>query len=119
MPVFGYLFPAKFHRKTPCFGVFLRRLIPSTIFTKFFYFFLKFGFSEGYPAHQRVISTNSINVVVNFRLNSFGFLNGFPGIDYNIGLRDQIEALKWINSNIERFGGITMIISCLNLLNFL
>jgi len=53
-------------------------------------------------------------IVVNFayRLNVFGYLateelasespNGTTG---NYGLLDQIQALKWINENIEAFGG--------------
>ena len=45
-------------------------------------------------------------VVVNFnyRLGALGFLN-LPGIPPNIGLQDQIAALKWVQENIERFGG--------------
>lgn len=49
-----------------------------------------------------------IGVSINYRLNGFGFLTsdeisqkGFT----NVGLRDQIQAIHWINENIEGFGG--------------
>lgn len=47
------------------------------------------------------------NVVVvnfNYRLGALGFLN-FPGIPPNLGILDQVAALKWVQNNIERFGG--------------
>ena len=45
-------------------------------------------------------------VVVNFnyRLGVLGFLN-FPGIPSNLGILDQVAALKWVQNNIEKFGG--------------
>jgi para-nitrobenzyl esterase len=51
-------------------------------------------------------------VSFNYRLGNFGFFahpalsaeqRGFPAVNY--GLMDQIAALKWIRSNISRFGG--------------
>ena len=47
-------------------------------------------------------------VTVNYRLGPVGFLSlqdpelGIPG---NAGLKDQTFALKWVQRNIERFGG--------------
>jgi para-nitrobenzyl esterase len=41
---------------------------------------------------------------INYRLNALGF-SELPGIESNIGMLDQIEALKWINKNIHHFGG--------------
>ncbi|XP_033105819.1 cholinesterase 2-like [Anneissia japonica] len=47
-----------------------------------------------------------IVVTINYRLNFYGFLttgdDDYPG---NIGLFDQLEALKWVNKNIGAFGG--------------
>ena len=52
-----------------------------------------------------------IYVSIGYRLNAFGYLahpdlndeSGIPSGNY--GVRDQIAALKWINENIEAFGG--------------
>lgn len=53
-----------------------------------------------------LIDENVILVTVNYRLGVFGFMSlgseNYPG---NIGLRDQIHALKWVNENIHSFGG--------------
>jgi cholinesterase len=47
-------------------------------------------------------------VTFNYRLGPIGFLSlkdpnlGVPG---NAGLKDQTMALKWVQKNIEKFGG--------------
>ncbi|XP_026480236.1 venom carboxylesterase-6-like [Ctenocephalides felis] len=47
-----------------------------------------------------------ILVTFNYRLGVLGFLsNPDWGIKGNMGLQDQIMALKWVNENIEAFGG--------------
>ncbi|EMD33609.1 hypothetical protein CERSUDRAFT_117711 [Gelatoporia subvermispora B] len=49
-----------------------------------------------------------IFVSLNFRLNAFGFLPGQEAKDAgitNLGLRDQRQALKWIQQYIHNFGG--------------
>ena len=44
-------------------------------------------------------------VTINYRLGVFGFLND-PDLDeINLGIRDQVAALRWVRDNIVRFGG--------------
>lgn len=44
-------------------------------------------------------------VTVNYRLGVFGFLAGDEQGTSNLGLRDQLAALRWVAENIDRFGG--------------
>ena len=50
-------------------------------------------------------------VTINYRLGAFGFahLSDHGGEEFadsgNLGILDQIEALRWVQRNIERFGG--------------
>ncbi|OCH86430.1 carotenoid ester lipase precursor [Obba rivulosa] len=49
-----------------------------------------------------------IYVSLNFRLNAFGFLPGQEAKDAgitNLGLRDQRQALRWVQKYIHQFGG--------------
>ncbi|KAF0760307.1 esterase FE4 isoform X1 [Aphis craccivora] len=52
------------------------------------------------------LDENVIVVTMNYRLNALGFLNldidECPG---NMGLKDQLLAIKWVKSNIAAFGG--------------
>ncbi|KAK3744399.1 hypothetical protein QZH41_012156 [Actinostola sp. cb2023] len=49
---------------------------------------------------------NTIFITMNYRLGMLGFLNTqWSHIKGNYGLGDKIEALKWIQRNIKRFGG--------------
>lgn len=43
-------------------------------------------------------------VAINYRLGIDGFLP-IPGVPTNLGLRDMIAALKWVQDNIAVFGG--------------
>ena len=66
-----------------------------------------------YDCHNFVKNHNDIILVtITYRLSILGFLDLTlikGGEDYkespNLGLLDQIQALKWINKNIENFGG--------------
>lgn len=55
-----------------------------------------------------ILQKDVILVTLNYRLGAFGFLSfddptlEVPG---NAGLKDQTFALKWVQSNIEKFGG--------------
>lgn len=49
-------------------------------------------------------SQNVVVVTINYRLGGFGFLN-VPGADSNCGSWDQLQALRWIYSEIAAFGG--------------
>uniref|UniRef100_A0A4W5R7Q9 Carboxylesterase type B domain-containing protein n=1 Tax=Hucho hucho TaxID=62062 RepID=A0A4W5R7Q9_9TELE len=49
---------------------------------------------------------NIVVVTVNTRVAAFGFLStGSTALPGNAGLQDQIAALKWVQENIEAFGG--------------
>jgi acetylcholinesterase len=53
-----------------------------------------------------VSEENIIYVALQYRLGSLGFLNlDQPGAPGNMGMLDQVMALKWIHSNIAFFGG--------------
>lgn len=55
-------------------------------------------------------SPNVVVVSVYYRLDSFGFL-AHPDFsdssigDLNTGIKDQLQALKWVHDNIAAFGG--------------
>jgi para-nitrobenzyl esterase len=61
---------------------------------------------------ERLAARGDVVVVtLNYRLHAFGFLDlsELGGAEYassgNLGLLDQIAALRWVQANIERFGG--------------
>ncbi|KAJ7314434.1 extracellular triacylglycerol lipase precursor [Mycena albidolilacea] len=59
-------------------------------------------------ARSATRGTPIIYVNFNYRLGSLGFPTGFEADEkkaLNLGLRDQIAALSWIQENIEFFGG--------------
>ena len=47
---------------------------------------------------------NVVIVSINYRLGALGFLY-VPGKTANVGLLDQVLALKWVQDNISNFGG--------------
>eukprot|EP00929_Paragymnodinium_shiwhaense_P090495 TRINITY_DN50687_c0_g1_i1.p1 TRINITY_DN50687_c0_g1~~TRINITY_DN50687_c0_g1_i1.p1 ORF type:complete len:505 (-),score=31.60 TRINITY_DN50687_c0_g1_i1:191-1528(-) len=47
-----------------------------------------------------------VHVTLNYRLGAFGFLYLDDGkMTPNLGLQDQITALRWVNKNIHSYGG--------------
>jgi bile salt-stimulated lipase len=45
-------------------------------------------------------------VTMNFRLGALGFLStGDEASQGNYGMKDQVEALRWVRKNIANFGG--------------
>lgn len=70
-------------------------------------------FSSGANWQGQVLSQHQQIVVVtfNFRLGVFGFLSGFDEdnhevvVEPNLGLLDQLAALRWIHNHIQEYGG--------------
>ncbi|PVF95506.1 alpha/beta-hydrolase [Serendipita vermifera] len=67
-----------------------------------------YGNPLGWPFEHWIEQFPDIVIVsVYYRLSIFGFLSApdGSGLDYNAGILDQIEALRWIKKNIASFGG--------------
>lgn len=65
-----------------------------------------YGYANQYDGSYLAGHGNVIVVTVNYRLSVFGFLS--TGDDHapgNVGLRDQVLALKWLKDNVAKFGG--------------
>lgn len=65
---------------------------------------LRTGSNSDYDGELLASSGDVVVVNMNYRLGVLGFLY-VPGKTANVGLLDQVEALKWVNQNIEVFGG--------------
>ncbi|MCQ2227652.1 MAG: carboxylesterase family protein [Bacteroidales bacterium] len=75
------------------------------------------GYREGWGSEpefdgQEWAEKDVILVTINYRLGVFGFMThpeltaeSPNGVSGNYGILDQIESLKWVNKNIEQFGG--------------
>lgn len=67
-----------------------------------------FQSGNAYGAHQKHAAAigDVVGVSINYRLNALGFVVG-EGAKYsgNMGLHDQILALRWVQTNIHKFGG--------------
>ena len=61
-----------------------------------------------YDMEKFCLETGCIMVTFNYRVNLYGFLDlrfADPSFEPNLGLRDQIMAVRWIHDNIAAFGG--------------
>ncbi|KAF7278413.1 hypothetical protein GWI33_008449 [Rhynchophorus ferrugineus] len=64
------------------------------------------GYTIGGVGPKFFMDENVILVAFNYRLGPFGFLStGDDVITGNLGLKDQMFALKWVQKNIQYFGG--------------
>lgn len=65
-----------------------------------------FGGGEGFLPENIMKAQNMILITINYRLGILGFLSTEDGvIPGNFGLKDQVEALRWIQRNIASFNG--------------
>lgn len=66
-----------------------------------------FQFGAGsYYGGKFLMDRDLILVTFNYRVGPFGFLStGDEVVPGNMGLKDQVLALKWVSDNIEYFGG--------------
>lgn len=63
------------------------------------------GSSSDHQPHL-MMERDVVLVTINYRVGAFGFLSlGTREIPGNAGMKDQVLALKWIQRNIESFGG--------------
>ena len=60
--------------------------------------------SQAYTDGSNLAKRGVTVVAANYRLGAFGFLND-PVLGANFGALDQIAALRWVQENIEMFGG--------------
>lgn len=67
------------------------------------------SYNMSWVVQQSVLNNKPvIGVSINYRLAAFGFIYGEEikaTHNQNLGLRDQREALKWVNRHISSFGG--------------
>ncbi|MBI5259715.1 MAG: carboxylesterase/lipase family protein [Burkholderiales bacterium] len=68
------------------------------------------GSARAFTGTHLALQGDMVVVSINYRLGALGFVNfgealGDDRIASNLGLRDQIEALRWVRRNIAAFGG--------------
>ncbi|XP_065371728.1 juvenile hormone esterase-like [Calliphora vicina] len=64
------------------------------------------GTSSSFAGPQNFMDRDIVLVTINYRLGSLGFLaTGTTDAPGNMGLKDQVMALRWIQQHIEKFGG--------------
>ncbi|CAH0600334.1 unnamed protein product [Chrysodeixis includens] len=64
------------------------------------------GFGRSFTANNLLKKKDVILVTFNYRLGIHGFLClGTEDIPGNAGMKDQVELLRWVQRNIESYGG--------------
>ncbi|XP_072948776.1 juvenile hormone esterase-like [Epargyreus clarus] len=82
------------------------RELPVLVFVHGGGFSVLSGSSDYLYGPQFFLQRGIIVVTLNYRLGPLGFLSlGINEASGNAGIKDVILALKWINQNIQRFGG--------------
>lgn len=82
------------------------KLLPVIVVFSVGYFKFGSGRSIYYGPDFLMDTEDVIIVTLDYRLGVFGFLSsGDSACKGNFGLKDQVMALKWVNKNIEYFGG--------------
>ncbi|XP_021925827.1 venom carboxylesterase-6-like [Zootermopsis nevadensis] len=80
-------------------------LLPVMVFIHGGAYILGNNRAPNYGPHY-LLDKDIILVVINYRLGVLGFLStGDDAAPGNFGLKDQAEALRWVQKNIEAFGG--------------
>mmetsp|Transcript_9705 Transcript_9705/g.34110 ORF Transcript_9705/g.34110 Transcript_9705/m.34110 type:complete len:551 (-) Transcript_9705:88-1740(-) len=67
----------------------------------------KQGYAGGplYDGTHLVNTTGVVLVVIQYRLGMLGWLTTNTTMPANLGMQDQIQALRWVQDNIAAFGG--------------
>ena len=63
------------------------------------------GDLEIYDPRALVVEQRVVVVAVTYRLGMLGFLGDGDSVPANLGLLDQLAAVRWVHENIEAFGG--------------
>jgi carboxylesterase type B len=67
--------------------------------------FYAFGGRSDWVGPRYLMDQEIVLVTINYRLGALGFLSLGKESPGNYGLKDQVVALRWIQKNIEAFGG--------------
>lgn len=63
------------------------------------------GEEAWYDASRLAEEGDVVTVTITYRLGALGYLHADQSHATNVGLRDQLMALRWIRDNISQFGG--------------